>query len=571
VNAAQRSLSKITDVEELRILPPLAIARFGSSPDPMDNYDVVVRDAEGYRALVPAPTLKVLPGQGSIADETTPQAVKFRDAMGRVRPVAPFLEVWARFEDDGDFTPLTQAHLEALGLVPAVLKWRVIAANLKASRRTGDADDAVYADTGEFSDHEPHPLLGRAENFKVGKQIAFGSVRFIRPTEQFPEIRFRFLPGSGSVYGPIENDPLTQDDVYDASKGQWEDHWDGDPSTPLATFPAQTYQGKLRPQTNRYISDGYFDDTCDGIVEVELQLNGRTLRASARFCSGVPDFAPDGFHVRTLADDLEQAILGPSVTGSPDPEVVGDMLRRTLETVRLMNTAAMNGDQGIGGVETNATNQAQHESVEFGRAFEPIFGQGRAPYYPVLAQHEFLVRSWEGGVLPIPRDLIRSYDEAGDFSDMARRKMPALMRGSDRLQLALTRRQIETLRLAAEETQTSSTAEQAMLSMIEFFRSMAPLHTHIPTETGSLSQLFSNPAALLTYLKSAEAKGPLASDEQGRALVVPGDPDASALVRLLRREDHPMHGPFSRVVPGTEKTGLQIVEDWIESLQNGDQ
>ena len=48
-------------IRELRILPPLAIARFGAAPTPMDNYDATV-DPErplGYRLLRPAETLEV--------------------------------------------------------------------------------------------------------------------------------------------------------------------------------------------------------------------------------------------------------------------------------------------------------------------------------------------------------------------------------------------------------------------------------------------------------------------------------------------------------------------------------
>lgn len=558
------------DITELRILPPLAIGRFGSSDDPMDNYHAVVREPTGYRELQPAPTLRVDPADGAIAEETQPADVRFRDGTGRVRPVAPFLELWARF-GAGDLEPLTTAHLEAAGLTPADLRWRVVAANLKAARRTGDGKDGIHADTGPFSDHAEHQLTGRAANFKAGKSISLGTVRFIRPTADFPEIRVRFVPGRGAVFGVRPGDPQTSDDVYDPALGGWDDHFDGAPGAPLVTFPAQTYEGTLDQQTQRYVSKGYVDDSCDGIVSVEVTVDGRVLGASARICSGVPDFAPDGFHVRTLQDDLVQALLGPAVSGALDRDEVEDTLRRALETVRLMNTMAMNADQGIGGVVTNATNQARHETAEYERAFEPVFGQGQAPYHQVLAIHEQLVTSWRTGVLPIPRDLIRSYDEAGDFSTMARQKMPALMRGSDTLELALTRRQIELLRRAALETQATTEPERMMLRLVEFFRTMAPLHEHIPAESGPLSDLFVHPLGLLEHLRTANAQGPLSGAEAGQRLVTPGDPEASAFVRLLRREDHPMHGPFSLTLPGTDRTGLEIVEAWISAMpRDGD-
>ncbi|MER5982275.1 hypothetical protein [Streptomyces sp. NPDC001787] len=552
-------------ITELRILPPLAIGRFGSSGEPMDNYHAVVREPTGYRELRPAPTLHVDPDSGAITEETQPAEVRFRDGAGRIRPVAPFLELWARF-GTGDLEPLTTAGLEAVGLTPADLRWRVVVANLKAARRTGDVKDGIHADTGPFNDHAEHPLAGRADNFKAGKSISLGTVRFIRPTGEFPEIRMRFVPSRGAVFGVRPGDPQVSDDVYDPAVGRWDDHFDGDPAAPLVTFPAQTYEGTLDQQGQRYISKGYVDDACDGIVGVEVTVGGRVLGASARICSGVPDFAPDSFHVRTLQDDLLQALFGPTVSGELDRDEVEDTLRRALETVRLMNTMAMNADQGIGGVATNATNQARHETAEYERAFEPVFGQGEAPYHQVLAIHEQLMTSWRNGVLPIPRDLIRSYDEAGDFSTMARQKMPALMRGSDTLELALTRRQIELLRRAALETQATTEPERMMLLLVEFFRAMAPLHEHIPTESGPLSDLFVHPLDLLEHVRTANAQGPLAGAEAGQRLVTPGDAEASAFVRLLRREDHPMHGPFSRTVPGTDKTGLEIVEAWIAAM-----
>jgi hypothetical protein len=357
------------------------------------------------------------------------------------------------------------------------------------------------------------------------------------------------------------------DDVYDANTGGWDNHFDGDPAAPLVTFPSQTYEGKLDAQTDRYISDGYLDDTCDGIVTLALTVNGVEHTAAARFCAGVPDWAPDSLPVRTLADDLEQVLLGPTVSGPIDTAEVADSIRRALETVRLMNTMAMNADQNIGGVVTNPVNQAAHEAGEFNRAFEPVFGQGNAPYPRVLGLHAAIVRSWhDSGVLPIPGSLLRSYDEAGDFSDMSRHKMPALMRGSDRLELTLTRRRTELLRRAALETQGPTDPEKAMLKLVDFFRPMAPLHGGIDTGTGPLSGKFVTPNLLLDYLKTGVAKGALAGAESGKPLVVPGDPDASAFVRLLRRVDHPMHGPYSQVIPGTDKIGLTIVTEWIAAM-----
>jgi hypothetical protein len=66
-------------IHELRILPPLAIARFGAAPTPMDNYDVVVDPAKplGYRELRPAETLEVDLDSGEIARTFVPETLTF--------------------------------------------------------------------------------------------------------------------------------------------------------------------------------------------------------------------------------------------------------------------------------------------------------------------------------------------------------------------------------------------------------------------------------------------------------------------------------------------------------------
>ena len=97
----------IQAIKELRILPPLAIGRFGSSPEPLENFRLQIDDPIGFRKIVPAPTLAVDDASGAITGESTGATVRFRDGQGRVKPLAPFLEVWARFEDNGAFEPLT--------------------------------------------------------------------------------------------------------------------------------------------------------------------------------------------------------------------------------------------------------------------------------------------------------------------------------------------------------------------------------------------------------------------------------------------------------------------------------
>ena len=110
-------------IRALRILPPLAIGRLGSAPEPLDNYTVEVDPARplGYRQIRGAETLVVDKATGEIRESRVPAKVEFtRD--GRIRPVAPFLEVFAE-TDAGVLEPLTLELLRREGLTPAALEW----------------------------------------------------------------------------------------------------------------------------------------------------------------------------------------------------------------------------------------------------------------------------------------------------------------------------------------------------------------------------------------------------------------------------------------------------------------
>ena len=106
----------VKNIFEIRILPAFAIARLGSSPEPMDNYDWEIPDRVGYRKIVPAETFHIDTKTGKILDYSKPQEVRFRDKKNRIRPISPFLELWARFEEKGQLVPLTMHHLKSLGL-----------------------------------------------------------------------------------------------------------------------------------------------------------------------------------------------------------------------------------------------------------------------------------------------------------------------------------------------------------------------------------------------------------------------------------------------------------------------
>jgi hypothetical protein len=459
----------LTTIKQLRILPPFAIARLGSASEPMDNYsfdpDIDPDHPLGYRQIKPQPTL-IVNESGEIESESTPTTLEFKRA-GKIRPVAPFLEVFA-ITDRDKLLPLTVDLLQKQGLTVKDISWQVRVSNRKVVRRTQKESDLVHAETKWFSDHQSHTLHGKCKNF-ISKEafVDFGSVRFIRPNDPFPEIRLRFTPAAGLIYGPDQTgaghaaedrDPgyyqVPEDRrIYNHRKG-----WYGFKDAKNETVPPSLFA--IEPPApswlydNRAISRGYLDDACDGFVEVHLKLDEKhTLSATARICAAPPAMAPDSLFVRTLADDLEQVIHGPDVAPSEAAEVTRaraqDILRRAYETVRFMNVAVANGNDFKGRPALSFDSMAQEEAAGTQRAIRPIMPSGTVDTLAIMTLHQQAYAALRGGTAPWFLRLLRQPDEVADFTDHGRRKMPALMCGADNNYLALTWRQIDTIRKAA--------------------------------------------------------------------------------------------------------------------------
>src|SRR5258708_37305981 len=130
-------------IRNLRILPPFAIARFGSAPIPLEAFALAVsKDAAlEFQHIVPQETLEVDPVSGAVVGKHTPKPghLRFRDELG-IRPVCPFLEVYAETAER-TWEPLTLDVLNAAGLGPEAVRWTVEVGNLKVFRQTGDEHD----------------------------------------------------------------------------------------------------------------------------------------------------------------------------------------------------------------------------------------------------------------------------------------------------------------------------------------------------------------------------------------------------------------------------------------------
>lgn len=455
-------------IQELRILPPLAVARLGASSTPLAAYrlDVDVGAALGYRRIVPDETFELRVETGEIVRVYVPERIKFRDGDD-VRPVAPFLEVFARTADDV-LEPLTVELLAAHGLKPADLSWVVHVGCRKIERRTFDPNDRIEAIV-KVVDHARHPVQATCANFRDGKKLPLGWVQYVRPNEQFPEIRFRFTPAAGHVYGsspsgapydpkgpePAHTDPNVPPEriLYDPAKGSWLGYKESGTGSYLLTNPGAIFTSDAEGQ-----SVGYFDDECDGVVSVSLQVAGKKLSAFARIGAGPPTFAPDTIPIRTVADELEQAAFGVAHENPATLAEAEEILRRAVETVRLFNTAALNGNT-IQGRANQTSTMVRQDANDFGRYFEPIMAPAIVDNHAILALHQNVLTALRSGTGAWFADALRRPEEVGDLSDIGRRKMPAMMRGADGRHLVLTRRQIDAVVMAAMGSLFSDPAE----------------------------------------------------------------------------------------------------------------
>jgi hypothetical protein len=249
--------------------------------------------------------------------------------------------------------------------------------------------------------------------------------------------------------------------VYDPAKGRWPGYVQPTDTTtdPVGarrgTNPELVYFGTTEQAvdsagkaTSRYVCAGYLDDECDGIVDVSIATTAGTLTAFARISAGPPTFAPDSLPLRTVADELEQAVAGPDFQGDLTDVVlaqVAEIVYRALESVKLMNTAVLNegnDDANVG--------MARDDYEMWGRALEPIVDPSLADNLAIRARHERVLLALESGSLAWFARVLRDYDKVADLSTASRRLMPALMRGADGNHLALTRLQVSKVRAAAE-------------------------------------------------------------------------------------------------------------------------
>jgi hypothetical protein len=372
----------MTQISEIFFAPPMACARLGASPAPLECFEWA-DDPSAYGAgrtvILPDITLDVTE-DGSVLPYL-PSNIRFKDGA-LMRPVAPFFELWANVADEENpQQPLTRKLLEDAGGTLDGVSYSISVANLKAARRTGDAACSFIAQA-EFNgnDHVPRTLWASSPH-NPGVQplvfpdrpIALGQFQVIRPaapTRLSPEeslspmemgvdlgvLRVRFTPAKGEVYGPPETvwgyAPTTRrahvivkpENRILNPEAAWM-CYNADYKHFKNPEPFDTYDGAdVNPNAlNR--SWGVVDDTCDGIISASVVIHGRRFTATARVFSGPPDFAPDRRPFLSLADDLadRDLPLSDNVDGQAAQNMIADLFCRSLETSGLCNIDSNRG------------------------------------------------------------------------------------------------------------------------------------------------------------------------------------------------------------------------------------
>ncbi|MED3542301.1 hypothetical protein ABEX53_19070 [Bacillus toyonensis] len=465
-------------IQNIWLYPPLAFARLGSSNIACDSYLWGPNDnhprGTGMTTIKPTETLNVA-SDGTISS-SIPDNVTFKDSEG-FRPVCPFFELhgsWITENGTVETGPITTRILNMFNFQLEDLKWKVEVANLKAYHYTLQRGDIISC-TMESKGTDTEKKLLRAVSpanadqplINENSPITLGSFQLTRPTEEFPEVRLRFTPAQGCVYGPTDlKKRITSEHLKEQSEWKYfnlpSEHLILNPNAHWCKFELHEQQDDLRVnpsfllayteeenETGTYAKSlGLIDDVCDGVISCTLKED---LTAHARIVSTPPDYAPDRRPFVSLADgltnrvsssmkEIDNLVENMELTGLE----IADLFERIYETMSLSNLDAQND-------RANRTNQSiaqtfgQPAEEGLNKAFSfmnesilafPLTESGRQHHrrFVSLEVLEDMFRENPNLI----QDFIRNPISNNPYYD---RKMPALMRGSDGYPMHLTVRQ----------------------------------------------------------------------------------------------------------------------------------
>ena len=263
-SAGTRTLRRRSELERIALLPEMAIARVGSSDEPLACYDWKEPDnspgGSGKTGLESKPTLRISekgeieleppgpigPRQHEPGRLIPPRALKrppvqFTEPIEngrnqRFRPVCPWFVLAAKWRGR-EWDVLLPQDLEDIGVPVTGVSWHVVVANRKAYNMTLALEDVIYAEAaigGDQNDGYGDAPKGLIERSLVGRSDAeywrkysgfpYKSLKFDDGKRLIPKkeggfhlgriqaplfsdkygIRLRFVPPAGAVYGPSD-------------------------------------------------------------------------------------------------------------------------------------------------------------------------------------------------------------------------------------------------------------------------------------------------------------------------------------------------------------------------------
>jgi len=377
-------------IHSIKINPPIAIARLGSSSTSVDAYQWTRPGNprwDGETAIQPDWTLKIAP-DGSVRPEL-PTEIVFRDGDA-IRPVSPFFEIWVLTGEENDLPEAWISERLTLALLReyvddrfrdnplAALTLTVSAVNRKAARRAGNPllEFGTFPNVstkfdnfsriklrGTSPPNSPTPLIPK------DREIPLGFVQVVRPRVQLETeawsnyvkvdtIRFRFTPAQGLSYGPPQaalpralpapwankSWPVVKPEhAFLETNAGWYGV-DGNASGVLE--PWDTYDGAEQEDAR---SLGIVDDTCEARIEVTLDLptNAQGPQQALGHCNvwvGPPDFSPDRRPFLSIADEINDRASTASISTRDTDLDLGqldgwaqDLFERVYEVISVMN------------------------------------------------------------------------------------------------------------------------------------------------------------------------------------------------------------------------------------------
>ncbi|MGH8909251.1 MAG: hypothetical protein ACRD0K_22845 [Egibacteraceae bacterium] len=344
-------------IRRIFLTPPVAIARLGGSLTPHVAFEWTRGDPHtiAETRIRPAWTLDVLP-DGSVSPRMPTQIVVRDGAL--LRPVAPFLELWALTGDETALTavPVTPDLLAENGASEASLSFTVEAMNLKAARRTGRAslrfgtfppvrvradDHGAVQLMGSSPPGTPQPMI------PPGRSVPLGQVQVLRPVAQPADqpwssavrvdiVRLRFTPARGRFYGPpgaaqVQPPAVPAAQAFLNAAAGWEGA-----ARSGRVVPADTVD-----EGTPGVSLGVIDDTCDAQIVAELTLASGPVRCTANVTVGPPQYAPDRRPFLSLADEINDRQHDPgrdaALSDADRAAWVEDLFERAFETAAAMD------------------------------------------------------------------------------------------------------------------------------------------------------------------------------------------------------------------------------------------